>query len=147
MSEQNETQELNPAVSMTQCKICGKSFQRIGAHMKRSHPESYGMSGGKERSVVGNSSSALTSPVKGSAPAKVRFVSTRSPGLTVVIKPVRQGFINTPAGSVSAQLDGKRVHFIKGVLETDDPEVIEYLRNDYHDPRFPVTCTTDLGAR
>jgi len=107
------------------CAICGKEFKRLAVHMKLAHPPDAPVK-------VGENSS--------SAPPSVRFVSSRSSGLTVVVRPRRRGFVNTSGGSIETIVDeGKKAIFVKGELITSDPEVIDYLTNTYKDARFPVT--------
>ena len=112
------------------CQVCGKEFKHLGAHTRFAH----------KPGVVENSSSAQSPPVREVRPT--RFVSTRSPGLTVIIRPTRRGFINTNAGHMSTVMEGKRVSFHNGELETTDPEVIEYLTSHYKDAKYPVTNIT-----
>lgn len=108
------------------CPICGKEFKQLAVHMRRIHPQS-----GVSVKVGENSSSA---------PPSVRFVSSRSSGLTVVIRPKRRGFVNTSGGSIETVVDeGKKVTFVQGELKTSDPEIIDYLTNTYKDARFPIT--------
>lgn len=107
------------------CAICGKEFKRLAVHMKLAHPTDALVK-------VGENSS--------SAPPSVRFVSSRSSGLTVVIRPKRRGFVNTSGGSIETVVDeGKKVTFVQGELKTSDPEIIDYLTNIYKDARFPIT--------
>jgi hypothetical protein len=76
-----------------------------------------------------------------------KFLSPRSPQLKIVIRPIEWIQIATPAGTRGQQAPGKSVEFINGSLITDDPEVIDFLKNKYRDNRFPVFCSsTLLGA-
>jgi hypothetical protein len=124
------------------CPHCHMRFKNLEAHLAKRHSLFIG-SGASPAAQQGNSSSAQAgaSP-QPSVEGKVIFVSAMSPGLTVVIRPESRGFINTAAGSISAVLPGLRVHFNKGILETSDPEVINYLDNIYKDNRFPITNLT-----
>lgn len=118
------------------CDHCGRSYpqEKLSNHIKRYHPLQAGDAKGRE-----NSSSAP-------APKVVRFVSPRSPSLTVVIKPTRRGFVNTPQGSMDTVFPGLSIQFREGVFETDDPEIIQYLSEEYKDRRFPVVNMAKASA-
>jgi|WetSurMetagenome_2_1015567.scaffolds.fasta_scaffold851708_3 hypothetical protein len=125
------------------CKHCGKSFKRLMIHMKNSHPSLYGKGGAAAEE---NSSSAPPQTKAINAVEKIRFFSSRSPGLTLVIRPKRRGFVNTSGGSIETIVDeGKRVQFRNGVLETSDPEVINFIKTEYKDYRFPITNVSHLN--
>jgi hypothetical protein len=110
------------------CEICGGEFKNLGAH-RRSHAD------GKTAGELLSSAPSGPTPAP---PEKVRFVSSRSPSMKVVIKPTQWEFAATPTGSRPVQVPGKSVQFKNGVLETNDPEVIDYLESRYNDSRFPI---------
>ena len=120
----------------TKCDVCGRLYRDVEKHKSRQHAALHQQSVGKES---GNSSS-VPAPL-------TKFISSRSPGLTVIIRPTRRGFINTSGGSMETMIDGKSVNFINGILETNDPEVIDYLNTKYRDRRYPVVNMSKSGAK
>ena len=127
---------------MKKCDRCGEEFQNLGVHKRFCK----GMGVEAEREL--SSAPTAEAPTTGVPPGeKQRYISTRSPGLTCIIKPSMRGFVQTIGGNVQTLIPGKSVQFDKGVLETDDPEVIDYFEHKYHDLKFPVTNVTKLGVK
>lgn len=120
---------------METCEVCGKQFKNLGVHMRKH--------------TSGNSSSAPTASENEMHPTRksITFVSPASRELRVVIKPVRQGFITTQGGTSAVMLDGLTVQFRDGSLTTDDPAVIDYLKNVYSDKKFPIIDMTETVAQ
>lgn len=112
------------------CKECGDLVVNMERHYSVKHPDIVAKI---EAGELLSSAPASVAP-----PTKVRFLSPKSPGLTVVVSPEHWGTVKTPVGDKMMLAKGKSATFVNGVFETNDPEIIEYLEEVYKDPRFPV---------
>ena len=120
---------------LVQCPHCGGMYKNLNVHIRKMHPVS------QEQVVVAGQENSSSAP----AP-RTKFISTRSPGLRVVIRPTRRGFIQTPHGSMDSVFEGKSAQFVNGEFETTDAETIEYLNGVYNDRRYPVVNASKLGV-
>jgi hypothetical protein len=108
-------------------KVC-KGPAALGAHKRYAH---------KVRKSPPLTDRAAPAEEVG-ATSSVTFRSPRNPELRVVITRTDRMLIPTPAGTIQELRQGKTAEFREGLFTTDDPEIINYLENRYHDARYPI---------
>lgn len=124
------------------CSVCGKEFKGLGAMKAHVFYKHKGLGGGTTCPPVSPSEGEVSA-----SPSKVMFRSPKAFGLRLVLKPSYWSRVETPAGMQQIMVQGKVIEFREGVLETDDPEVIDYLENKYSSGRYPVISPRQLQRK